>query len=125
MSRASGPTKAAWRRSTETSRGSPPPNPRRSVSRPSRDGPADVAPASNAAYGGQVRAAVVDLGTGTNHDYRISLQSTTPGPMNGSTTLDLQNAGGAGLQTQQIPALSLSAASWNATADATGSRSTY
>jgi flagellar hook-associated protein 2 len=92
---------------------------------PASNSAADVASAINAAYGGQVRAAVVDLGTGTNHDYRISLQSTTPGPMNGSTTLDLQNAGGAGLQTQQIPALSLSAASWNATADATGSRSTY
>ena len=93
---------------------------------PASNSAADVASAINAAYGGQVRAAVVDLGTGTNHDYRILLQSTTPGPMNGSTTLDLlQNAGGAGLQTQQIPALSLSAASWNATADATGSRSTY
>jgi flagellar hook-associated protein 2 len=92
---------------------------------PASNSAADVASAINAAYGGQVRAAVVDLGTGTNHDYRISLQSTTPGPMNGSTTLDLQNAGGAGLQMQQIPALSLSAASWNATADATGSRSTY
>jgi flagellar hook-associated protein 2 len=92
---------------------------------PASNSAADVASAINAADGSQVRATVVDLGTGTSHDYRISLQSTTDGPMDGSMTLDLQQAGGASLQTQQTPAQSLSAASWDGTADATGTRSTY
>ena len=85
----------------------------------------DVVAAINAAYGGQVRASVVDLGTGGSHDYRISLQSTTAGPMNGSMTLDVKQAGGAFLQTQQTAATSRTAAAWSATADAAGSRSTY
>jgi flagellar hook-associated protein 2 len=88
---------------------------------PASNSAADVASAINTAYGSQVRATVVDLGTGTSHDYRISLESTTDGSM----TLDLAKGFGASLQTQQIPATSLSAASWNATADAAGSRSTY
>ena len=85
----------------------------------------DVVSAINTAYGGQVRASVVDLGTGSSHDYRISLQSTTDGPMGGAMTLDLAKSFGPSLQTQQIPALSLSSANWNETADAGGSRSTY
>jgi flagellar capping protein FliD len=85
----------------------------------------DVAKAINTSQGNQVRASVVDLGTGTSHDYRISLQSTTAGTINGSMTLDLQKAAGASLQTQQFPALSRSTASWNTAADAAGSRSTY
>ena len=92
---------------------------------PASNSAADVASAINTAYGGQVRAAVVNLGTSTSPDNRISLESTTDGPMNGSTTLDLQRTGSASLQTQQIPVTSLSAASWDATADAAGSRSTY
>ena len=92
---------------------------------PASNSATDVASAINTAYGGQVRAAVVNLGTSTSPDNRISLESTTDGPMNGSTTLDLQRTGSASLQTQQIPVTSLSAASWDATADAAGSRSTY
>jgi flagellar hook-associated protein 2 len=86
---------------------------------------ADVAAAINAAYGGEVRAAVVDLGTGGSHDYRISLQSTTAGPMNGSMTLDLKQSAGPSLQWQQTAATSRTAAAWSATPDAAGSRSTY
>ena len=92
---------------------------------PASNSAADVASAINTAYGGQVRATVVNLGTSASPDNRISLESTTDGPMNGSTTLDLEKAGGASLQTQQIPVTSLSTASWNATADAAGNRSTY
>jgi flagellar hook-associated protein 2 len=92
---------------------------------PASNSAADVVSAINTAYGDQVRASVVDLGTSSSHDYRISLQSTTDGPMNGSTTLDLAKGFGASLQTQQLPALSLSSASWNAMADAAGTRSTY
>ena len=85
----------------------------------------EVASAINAAYGDKVRASVVDLGTSTAHDLRICLQSTVAGPMNGSMTLDLQKAGGASIQTQQTAATSRTASTWNATADAAGSRSTY
>jgi flagellar hook-associated protein 2 len=86
---------------------------------------ADVVSAINAAYGDQVRAAVVDLGVGDSHDYRIALQSTTDGSMNGSLTLDLKKDGGPSLQAQQTMATSRTAAPWSATADAAGSRSTY
>jgi flagellar hook-associated protein 2 len=84
---------------------------------------ADVADAINndPIYGAQVRATVVDLGTGTSHDLRISLQSTTAGPM----ALDLAKADGLSLQTQQTAATSRTATAWDATADAAGSRSTY
>ncbi len=85
----------------------------------------DVVSAINATYGTQVRASVVDLGTGSSHDYRISMQSTTAGPMNGSMTLDVKQAGGASLQTQQTAATSRTAAAWSAAPDAAGSRSTY
>jgi flagellar hook-associated protein 2 len=92
---------------------------------PDSNSAADVAKAINAVTGAPVRASVVDLGTGAGHDYRISLQSTIAGAINGSTTLDLQKAGGTSLQTQEVPARSRTAASWNAAADADGSRSTY
>ncbi|MCX6627568.1 MAG: hypothetical protein NTW28_08065, partial [Candidatus Solibacter sp.] len=64
-------------------------------------------------------------GTSSSHDYRISLESTTAGPMNGSMTLDLKQAGGASLQTQQTAATSRTAAAWSDAPDAAGSRSTY
>src|ERR1039458_7298372 len=92
---------------------------------PASNSAVDVVSAINTAYGAQVRASVVDLGTGSSHDYRISRQSTTNDKMNGSMTLDLATGSGPSLQTQQIPALSLSSASWNATADVAGTRSTY
>ena len=88
---------------------------------PASNSAADVVSAINTAYGGQVRASVVNVGTVASPDNRISLVSTTDGPM----TLDLQKTGSPSLQTQQIPAASLSAASWNATADTAGTRSTY
>ena len=84
-----------------------------------------VVSAINATYGSQVRASVVDLGTSGSHDFRISLQSTTAGPMNGSMTLDLNKGGGASLQTQQTAATNRTAAAWNAAPDAAGSRTIY
>ena len=94
---------------------------------PASNSAADVATAINGdpVYGLQVRASVVDLGTSSSHDYRISLQSTTAGPMNGYMTLDLQKVASPSLQAQQLPALSRSTAAWDATADAAGSRGTY
>jgi flagellar hook-associated protein 2 len=86
---------------------------------------AEVVSAINAAYGGQVRASVVDLGTSTSPDLRISLQSTTAGPMSGFMTLDLKKAAGASLQTQQIAATNRTTSAWNATADPAGTRGTY
>jgi flagellar hook-associated protein 2 len=89
----------------------------------------DITPASNSAddvakainddpiYGAQITASVVDLGTDSAHDYRISLKSNSAGSMDGSMTLDLKKDGGPSLQTQQL--------AWTATADAAGSRSTY
>ena len=82
---------------------------------------ADVAAAINTTYGGQVNAMVADYGTSTNHDYRIFLQSTTAG----AQTLDLAKADGVSLQTQQQAATSRTTATWDDTADAAGSRSTY
>jgi flagellar capping protein FliD len=64
---------------------------------------------------------VADYGTSTNHDYRIFLQSTTAG----AQTLDLAKADGVSLQTQQQAATSRTTATWDDTADAAGSRSTY
>ena len=92
---------------------------------PASNSAADVASAINALEGGQVRATVVNVGPGASPDNRISLESTTAGAINGSKILDIQRTGGASLQTQQIPALSLSAAAWNAAPDAAGSLSTY
>jgi flagellar hook-associated protein 2 len=60
------------------------------------DSAATVASTINAQFGSQVQATVVDLGSDGNHDYRIQLQSTTPGAMN----LDIEQTG-ASLQTQQ------------------------
>lgn len=85
----------------------------------------DVAAEINAQYGSQVRATVVDLGTSDNPDKRISLQSVAANPAEAATVLDLQKAGGPSLQTQQSPATSRTTLTWNASADAVGSRSTY
>jgi flagellar hook-associated protein 2 len=82
---------------------------------------ASVAAAINSSYGSQVQATVVDLGTSTAHDYRISLQSLTSGAM----TLDLNSTTSGSLQTQQAAATSRSTATWNAAADASGSPNVY
>jgi flagellar hook-associated protein 2 len=55
-----------------------------------------VAAAINAQYGNLVDATVVNVGTDASPDDRISLQSTSLGPMN----LDIENAAGTSLQTQ-------------------------
>lgn len=68
----------------------------------------------------QVNATVVDLGTGSNHDYRIQLVGTTAGAM----TLDIQNGASTSLQTQ-APATSETTATWNPGDDVTGKRSQY
>lgn len=88
---------------------------------PASNSAADVAAEINRTLGSQVRASVVDLGTSGNHDYRISLESITAGAL----TLDIKNAAGTSLQTQQTAATSRTAAAWNGTADAAGTRSTY
>ncbi|HUI56129.1 MAG TPA: flagellar filament capping protein FliD [Bryobacteraceae bacterium] len=55
-----------------------------------------VAQAINGLAGQPVQATVVDLGSGTNHDYRIQLQSNAAGAMN----LDLSRSTSFSLQTQ-------------------------
>ncbi|HEV3329950.1 MAG TPA: flagellar filament capping protein FliD [Bryobacteraceae bacterium] len=84
----------------------------------------DVATAINttaAANSLAVNAQVVDLGTGSNHDYRIQVEGTAAGAM----TLDISNGGSASLQTQQGAATSQSGVTWNAAADAVGTESQY
>jgi flagellar capping protein FliD len=61
------------------------------------DSAATVASAINTRYGSLVQASVVNLGSSGSPDYRISLQSATLGPMN----VDILNASGTSLQTQQ------------------------
>jgi flagellar hook-associated protein 2 len=61
------------------------------------DSAATVAATINAQYGNLVNATVVNVGSSTTPDYRISLQSATLGPVN----VDIQDASGDGLQTQQ------------------------
>jgi len=61
------------------------------------DSAATVAAAITAQYGNLVQASVVNEGTSGAPDYRISLISATTGPMN----LDIRNASGTSLQTQQ------------------------
>jgi flagellar capping protein FliD len=56
-----------------------------------------VAAAINQAAGSAVRATVVNVGSASSPDYRISLRAVKLG----ATTLDLANDGGSGLQTQQ------------------------
>jgi flagellar hook-associated protein 2 len=60
------------------------------------DSAGGVAAAINASYGNLVNATVVNVGTDTTPDDRISLQAASLGPM----TLDIQNAAGTSLQTQ-------------------------
>jgi flagellar capping protein FliD len=64
---------------------------------PADNSAASVASAINSLYGSQVRASVVDFGTSTNHDYRISLQSQG----NTSTNLDLQKITATNYQKEQ------------------------
>ena len=92
---------------------------------PASNSAADVAAEINSQYGSQVRATVVDLGAGATPDYRISLQSVTPGLLNGSSELNLTKSGGASLQSQGTAATSRTTLAWDGAADTTGSRSTY
>jgi flagellar hook-associated protein 2 len=57
---------------------------------------ASVAAAINAQYGSQVQATVVNVGSDTSPDQRISLQATTLG----AQTLDIQDSNGNSLQAQ-------------------------
>jgi flagellar hook-associated protein 2 len=82
---------------------------------------ASVAAAINTNYGSQVQATVVDLGSSSSPDYRISLQSLTPG----AVTLDLNSGSSGSLQTQQTAATSRSTATWNPAADSSGSANVY
>jgi flagellar hook-associated protein 2 len=61
------------------------------------DSATTVAGAIDAQYGSLVNATVVNEGTTDTPDYRISLQSATPGSIN----LDILNSAGTSLQTQQ------------------------
>jgi flagellar capping protein FliD len=66
---------------------------------PADNSAATVASTINSLYGSQVRATVLDLGTGGSHDYRISLQNLT----GGSPALDIQKTTAASLQDQKTP----------------------
>jgi flagellar capping protein FliD len=92
---------------------------------PASNSAVDVASEINRQYGSQVRATVVNLGSSTTPDLRVSLQSVTAGAFNGSTVLDLRKSGGEPLQTKQFAAISRTSAAWNGAADPEGSRSTY
>jgi flagellar hook-associated protein 2 len=92
---------------------------------PASNSAADVAAAINTNYGDKVRATVVDLGSDSTHDYRINLQALAAGTLNGSTTLDLAREGGSSLQTQQIASVSRTTTPWDASADASGTRTNY
>jgi flagellar hook-associated protein 2 len=84
----------------------------------------DVAAAINTAAASHnlaVNAAAVNVGTSAAPDYRIQLEGTTPG----FVSLGIQNGSGPDLQTDEIMATSRSAATWNAAADAPGTRSQY
>lgn len=84
----------------------------------------DVATAINTAAAANslaVSASVVNVGTSVAPDDRIQLAGTAPGVM----TLDIQDSGGPGLQTQETPATSLSSATWTGAADAPGKQSQY
>ncbi|MBV9508229.1 MAG: flagellar filament capping protein FliD [Acidobacteriia bacterium] len=90
----------------------------------SDDSAQGVAAAINSEYGSQVQATVVNNGTSSSPDYRISLQSATPG----TPTLDITNSSGASLQTQGSAisySTSQTAGNWDAAPDAAGSRSMY
>jgi len=87
-----------------------------------------VAADINAQFGSQVQATVVNQGTDNSPDYRISLQSATPG----NATLDLQYTPNGGiatsLQTQGAAATystSLSPNAWSGAADPAGTRTMY
>ncbi len=80
-----------------------------------------VAAAINAQYSDQVQASVIDLGTGSSHDYRIRLEGTAEG----AQSLDLQKVPGTSLQTQQNPVTSRSAATWDASDAPGGNRFVY
>jgi flagellar hook-associated protein 2 len=93
---------------------------------PQDDTAAGVASAINSEYGNLVRATAVNVGPADQPDYRISLQSTTLGPM----TLDLQVPPNTSLQQQQAAnadgdSVSQTAATWDSTPDASGNPSTY
>ncbi len=80
-----------------------------------------VAAAINSQHGDQVQATVVDLGTGTSHDYRIRLEAVAEGVQ----TLDLQKAPGASLQIQQNAATSRTTATWDGGDAPAGNRFVY
>ena len=61
---------------------------------------ASVAAAINSQFGGQVQAAVVNVGYAASPDQRISLQATTLG----AETLDIKNSSSASQQTRVRPA---------------------
>jgi flagellar hook-associated protein 2 len=64
---------------------------------PADNSAASVSSAINSLYGSQVKASVVDFGTGDHHDYRISLQSLT----GSSASLDLQKTIATNYQKEQ------------------------
>ena len=88
---------------------------------PSDNSATSVAAAINSQYGNLVQATAVNIGSASNPDYRISLQSATLGPMN----LEIQAQTGANLQSSQTAttgyATSLTADTW----DSSGDPSTY
>jgi flagellar hook-associated protein 2 len=88
---------------------------------PSDNSAATVASTINSQYGGLVQATAVNVGSSSNPDYRISLQSTTLGAQD----LDIQIPAQGNLQTAQASssgyALSQTASTW----DSSGGAATY
>ena len=87
---------------------------------PTDNSAATVASTINAQYGNLVHATALNVGPIDTPDYRISLQSTTLGPMDVSIQVPAQ----AGLQKQQAPtagyAISQTGWSWDSTPAASG-----
>lgn len=87
---------------------------------------ASVAEAINAIAGNPAEATVIDLGTSGNPDYRIQLQSASPGVAN----VDLLDSAGKSLQQQETPVVAGSTVSqtrwsWDSTADPSGNPTGY
>jgi flagellar capping protein FliD len=83
-----------------------------------------VAAAINAQYGNLVQATVVNQGTSSAPDYRISLQSNTP---NTASVLQITDSQAHNLQTTggSVSEWTNQSRSWDPTADSQGSRSIY
>lgn len=88
---------------------------------PSDNSAATVASTINAQYGNLVQATAVNVGSASNPDERISLQSATLGPMD----LEIQAPAQANLQTAEAATTGYAVSQTADTWDSSGSPSTY